>query len=738
MQPESTASLVEALRAARLLEPSQLEELEGLHKRFPASHGLARELVRRGWLTAYQADQLVKGRGGDLVLGSYVLLDRLGEGGMGQVFKARNWKLERLVALKLVRKERLADEAAVRRFRREIQATAALSHPNIVQAYDADEVRGTHFFVMEHVAGEDLACHVHEHGPLPVADACDCIRQAALGLQHAHEKGMVHRDVKPHNLLRTPQGVVKVTDLGLAQLSAAGRDGSSSTLTQEGVVGTLDYIAPEQVDDSHAVDIRADLYSLGCTFYFLLTGQVPFPGGKALDKLYKHRHEEPRPVEDLRPEVPAGLAAVVRKLMAKNPDARFQTPGELAAVLAAGQAVWRTIAVGPEGGQAPAIAPDGPTEETYHPGLSDLRPTETVERADSPRRQRQRAEQRRLLLLSGAGLLMLLALALVLYRVVGRGSGEKEGPGEVAPVAAAAPEERKPLAVLEGHTGTVAALAFAPDGTLASGSQDRTVRLWDPAGRTCRQTLDGHGAAVDAVVISADGEKLASAGNEPTVFVWDLRGPAEPVRVVTKHPTAVRGLAFDFPSSNQLLTVGNDKTLQWWNITPTRQVGGRFLPCPGWSVVAFSDRRHFAIGLADGTVRLCAHDKQGEYDRRGHNGPVKALAFSPAAERFASGGTDGLVKRWETTSGKLLATWEGHRGEIRSLAFRPDGKVLASASADGTARLWDVVSGKEAAVFGGPGRGAGSVAFSPDGKTLATGEVGGTVLLWDVPGARGR
>jgi serine/threonine protein kinase len=209
MQPESTASLVEALRAARLLEPSQLEELEGLRQRFSDSQGLARELVRRGWLTAYQAKHLVKGRGGDLVLGSYVLLDRLGKGGMGQVFKARNWKLGRIVAVKLVRKERLVDDAAVRRFHREIQATAALSHPNIVQAYDADEVRGTHFFVMEYVAGEDLACHVRQHGPLTVAAACDCIRQAALGLQHAHEKGMVHRDVKPHNLLRTPQGVIK-------------------------------------------------------------------------------------------------------------------------------------------------------------------------------------------------------------------------------------------------------------------------------------------------------------------------------------------------------------------------------------------------------------------------------------------------------------------------------------------------------------------------------------------------
>jgi serine/threonine protein kinase len=285
------------LRQHHLLEPAQVDELADVG-RFDGAKAFAAELIRRGWLTPYQANQVLGGRAPDLVLGSYVLLERLGAGGMGQVFKARNWKLGRIAALKLIRKERLASEDAVRRFHREIRAAAQLSHPNIVLAYDADEVGGTHFFVMEYVAGRDLARVVKEQGPLPLGAPCDCVRQAALGLQHAHERGLVHRDIKPHNLLLTERGVVKILDLGLAQLVEPAADETSSTLTQEGVVmGTLDYIAPEQVVNSHAVDIRADLYSLGCTFYFLLAGRAPFPACSPVEKLYKHRYEEPAPVE---------------------------------------------------------------------------------------------------------------------------------------------------------------------------------------------------------------------------------------------------------------------------------------------------------------------------------------------------------------------------------------------------------------------------------------------------------
>src|SRR5262249_37566879 len=197
----TTAGFQDGLRRFHLLEPAQLEELK---RQAPAAdaRALARTLIDRGWLTPYQANQVLQGKGQELLLGSYVLLERLGEGGMGAVFKARNWKLGRIVALKLIRKERLDNPDAIRRFQREVRAAAALDHPNIVHAYDADEIGGTHILVMECIEGAtDLGRLVKKQGPLPIPLACEYMRQAALGLQHAYERGLVHRDIKPANLL---------------------------------------------------------------------------------------------------------------------------------------------------------------------------------------------------------------------------------------------------------------------------------------------------------------------------------------------------------------------------------------------------------------------------------------------------------------------------------------------------------------------------------------------------------
>jgi serine/threonine protein kinase len=332
----TAAELVAALRKHSLLKPEQLDDVarQTGGKQLDA-RTLAQKLLQAGSLTPYQVNQLLQGKGQELVLGSYLVLERLGEGGMGQVFKARHQGLGRVVALKLIHKERLGNPQAVKRFQREMQVAGKLNHPNIVLGYDADQIGNTHFFTMEFVEGTDLNKLVKEKGRLPVQEACDYIRQAALGLQHAHERGLVHRDIKPHNLLLAKNGTVKILDMGLARMQA---DEDTSTLTKEGsVVGTLDYVSPEQAMNSHKVDIRADLYSLGCTFYFLLTGQVPFPGGTAMEKLSNHAFHIPTPVEQLRPDIPPGVAAIVRKLMSKKPEERFQTPAELAVVLAKGQ-----------------------------------------------------------------------------------------------------------------------------------------------------------------------------------------------------------------------------------------------------------------------------------------------------------------------------------------------------------------------------------------------------------------
>ncbi|HEY7315917.1 MAG TPA: bifunctional serine/threonine-protein kinase/formylglycine-generating enzyme family protein [Gemmataceae bacterium] len=334
----SISDFLDELRKWGLLDSIHLEELsQKLQGRDLGPRTLACELIERGWLTPFQANQIHLGRGQDLLLGSYVLLERLGEGGMGTVFKARDGKLDRVVAIKLIRKERLNNTNSIRRFQREIRAAALLRHPNIVHALDADEVGGSQLLVMEYVEGIDLARYVADKGPLLPPLAADCIRQTALALAHAHEKGMVHRDIKPSNLLLTGAGRVKLLDLGLARFQAGAEDDSSSTMTESGIImGTPDFLAPEQARRAHDVDIRADLYSLGCTFYFLLTGRVPFPGGTLGEKIAHHLLDEPIPVQRLRPDVPPRFAAVVRKLMVKQPEQRYQSPAEVAKVLAQG------------------------------------------------------------------------------------------------------------------------------------------------------------------------------------------------------------------------------------------------------------------------------------------------------------------------------------------------------------------------------------------------------------------
>jgi serine/threonine protein kinase len=328
------------------LSGAQAEELEGHVQTCSACQ---QELERLTAGRPGQADPQRTGRFGGTghaaapalpvvpALPGYEILGELGRGGMGVVYKARQIQLDRVVALKVIRGEHLGNPEAVRRFCREMQVAARLAHPNLVTVFDAGQAGDIPFFTMEYLEGTDLARLVREHGPLEVARACDCVRQAALGLQHALERGLIHRDVKPANLLLGADGVtVKVLDLGLARLLQQEQAQPGSGLTEPGaVLGTLDFAAPEQLVDARSADTRADVYSLGGTLYYLLTSQVPFPEGSVAEKIARHLSDDPPPVERLRPEVPPAVAAVVRKLLAKRPRDRYQTPGELAAVLAA-------------------------------------------------------------------------------------------------------------------------------------------------------------------------------------------------------------------------------------------------------------------------------------------------------------------------------------------------------------------------------------------------------------------
>ena len=299
----------------------------------PEPGKLAGRMVVDGILTQFQAEHLMKGKWRRFTIGKYKILEQLGSGGMGTVYLCEHKLMRCMRAIKILPAAKAQDEAALGRFYREARAVAAIDHPNIVHAYDIDQDDALHFLVMEYVDGASLQEIVKKSGPLDVLRACHYIRQSAIGLDHAFRAGLVHRDIKPGNILVSRDGVVKILDMGLARFF----NDDDDILTKkfdENVLGTADYLAPEQAIDSHEVDTRADIYSLGATFYYLLTGKTPFGEGTVAQKLLWHQSRQPKSARELRPEIPAALEAVIVKMMAKDPANRYTVPAEVAEALA--------------------------------------------------------------------------------------------------------------------------------------------------------------------------------------------------------------------------------------------------------------------------------------------------------------------------------------------------------------------------------------------------------------------
>lgn len=299
-----------------------------------APRQLAERFVRDGVLTSFQANQFLLGKWKRFTIGKYKILDRLGSGGMGSVYLCEDKFMHRRVALKVLPPVNAQDSSALERFYREARAIAALDHPNIVRAFDVGQDDQLPYFVLEHVDGSTFKHIVSKHGPMDLTRAAHYISQAAVGVQHAHEKiGLVHRDLKPSNLLLDRQGIVKILDMGLALFFDEDEDDPLTRRFREKVLGTADYMAPEQAEDSHTVDIRADVYSLGATFYFLLTGTTAFEEGSVQQKLDWLQRKPPRPIQSLRQDLPDSLAAIIGRMMAKDPERRYQLPVEVVQAL---------------------------------------------------------------------------------------------------------------------------------------------------------------------------------------------------------------------------------------------------------------------------------------------------------------------------------------------------------------------------------------------------------------------
>ena len=329
-------SFLDLTRKSGLVEVGRLnqylERLEQVEKIPEDSKDMAALMVRDAVLSRFQADQLLAGKWRGFYVGKYRVIERIGIGGMGQVYLAEHRTMKRRYAIKVLPRAKSADPASLERFEREARAGGSIDHPNIVRAYDKDQDGDLHYLVMDFVDGCSLSEIVTATGPLDPQRAGNYLYQAALGLQHAHDSGLIHRDIKPANILIDRQGVVKILDMGLARFFND-HDDMITKKYDETVLGTADYLSPEQAIDSHTVDIRSDIYSMGCTFYYTLTGQPPFGDGSVAQKLIWHQTRAPKLLSEVRPDIPNDLNAIIARCMMKKADDRFASPSALIEVL---------------------------------------------------------------------------------------------------------------------------------------------------------------------------------------------------------------------------------------------------------------------------------------------------------------------------------------------------------------------------------------------------------------------
>ena len=337
MSQTSAKSFLKLLERSGIVADEQLkQQLASLKQkadgRSVKTNELAEHLVESGLITSWHAEKLLAGKYKGFFLGKYKLLRHLGSGGMSSVYLAQHRISEQLRAIKVLPRKKVSDKSYLDRFYLEARAAASLNHPNVVRIYDICNENDTHYMVMEYVQGQDLYELVTAGGAVEIEEAINYVAQAAEGLAHAHERDLVHRDIKPANLLKTDQGDIKILDLGLALVSQDESE-SLTVLHNEKVMGTADYLSPEQAVNSHDVDSRADIYSLGCTLYYLLVGHPPFPKGSLAQRIAMHQSKEPVDIREGRPDCPDSLAHVCQKMMKKNPEQRYQNCAEVKAAL---------------------------------------------------------------------------------------------------------------------------------------------------------------------------------------------------------------------------------------------------------------------------------------------------------------------------------------------------------------------------------------------------------------------
>lgn len=593
--------------------------------------------------------QLVPGQ----IIAGFEILEEINRGGMGVIYKARQLAMNRLVALKAINAAKLHQPNVRARFELEVKAAALLNHVNIVTVYQADLDGPFPYLAMEYVPGIDLLRLVRQQGPVPILDAVYYIRQVAEGLQHAYERGLIHRDIKPSNLMVTPAPLgapelkgrlprVKILDMGLARVVAPDGTDSEAGISQPGVfLGTPDYVAPEQAEDAQQADIRSDIFSLGATFYFLLTGKVPYPGRTLVEKVRKALAGPPSP-RSLRPEVPPVVEVIVKKMLAPEPRHRYQTPAELAAAL---DRVLRGEKVQVE-----------ETPEVF--ALSPLL-AEVVAHKGAVRALAFHPDRKTLLSVGDDGTLTLWD-----------------------------PVTLTPRQTFHGDFGVVEQLAVAPNGrwiatcAIRLTPEEMGVQLWDLQTGQERRRLRGPVDNVLALAISPDATTIVAGTHDGFLWVWSVDPKGPQTYCLRGHDGPVTGLCF--VGDHSLLSVGYDGALRQWDLTTGQLKASKSTDAGPLRAVAFSRKR---VAIAGDQLLLRRPDKT-FIVLSGHTPPILNVVLSEDGKMLLSAASDNTVRVWSTEEGTEAACYPGHTGPVRAIALAPDRSAALSGDASGRLRRW--------------------------------------------------